>query len=160
ASACLGRLDGSRPLAAADHRRHRPLRTRDRARVPRAALPGNHVPAGGSSMSTTAVIERPIPTRRSWELPGPRLARAEYLKLRARRGLMLASLALTVGAVMVAYMILLVLHLTDPAGHGPAGGREHFWNGMYLLTALGTMAAVLVGATAGAGDLSAGVFRS
>jgi hypothetical protein len=93
-------------------------------------------------------------------MPGLRLARAEFLKLRTRRGLVLACLALTVGAVVAAYLILLVLHLTDSAGHGPAGGRQHFYNGMYLLTALGTMAAVLIGATAGAGDLSAGVFRS
>jgi hypothetical protein len=93
-------------------------------------------------------------------MPGFRLAQAEFLKLRTRRGLVLTSLALTVGSVVVAYAILLVLHLTDPAGHGPAGGREHFWNGMYMLTALATMAAVLIGATAGAGDLSAGVFRS
>jgi len=111
-------------------------------------------------MSTAAVIERTIPTRRGWEVPGFRLAQAEFLKLRTRRGLVLTSFALTVGSVVVAYAILLVLHLTDPAGHGPAGGSEHFWNGMYLLTALGTMAAVLIGATAGAGDLSAGVFRS
>jgi hypothetical protein len=111
-------------------------------------------------MSTAAIIERTTPTTRSLDVPGFRLARAELLKLGTRRGLVLASLALTVGAVVVAYAILLVLHLTDPAGHGPAGGRQHFWNGMYLLTALGTMAAVLIGSTAGAGDLSAGVFRS
>jgi ABC-type transport system involved in multi-copper enzyme maturation permease subunit len=111
-------------------------------------------------MSTAAVIERTIPARRGRELPSLRLARAEFLKLRTRRGLVLASLALTVGGVIVAYAILLVLHLTDPAGHGPAGGRQHFWNGMYMLTALATMAAVLIGATAGAGDLSAGVFRN
>jgi ABC-type transport system involved in multi-copper enzyme maturation permease subunit len=111
-------------------------------------------------MSTAAVIERTVPTTRGWDVPGFRLARAELLKLRTRRGLVLASLALTVGSVVVAYAILLLLHLTDSAGHGPAGGSEHFWNGMYLLTALGTMAAVLIGATAGAGDLSAGVFRN
>ena len=111
-------------------------------------------------MSTTAVVERTVPTTRGWELTGFRLARAEFLKLRTRPGLVLTSLALTVGSVIVAYAILLVLHLTDPTGHGPAGGSQHFWNGMYLLTALGTMAAVLIGATAGAGDLSAGVFRS
>ena len=111
-------------------------------------------------MSTAAVIDRPIPNRRAWELPGFRLAQAEFLKLRTRRGLVLASLALTVGGVIVAYTILLVLHLTDPAGHGPAGGQQHFWNGMYMLTALATMAAVLIGATSGAGDLSAGVFRN
>jgi ABC-type transport system involved in multi-copper enzyme maturation permease subunit len=111
-------------------------------------------------MSTAAVIDRQTTTRRGWELPGLRLAQAEFLKLRTRRGLVLTALALTVGSVIVAYMILLVLHVTDPSGHGPAGGRQHFWNGMYMLTALATMAAVLIGSTAGAGDLSAGVFRN
>ncbi len=111
-------------------------------------------------MTTAASTDRSVAHGRGWQMPGLRLAKAEFLKLRTRRGLVLASLALTVGGVIIAYAILLVLHATDPAAHGPAGGREHFWNGAYMLTALGTMAAVLIGAAAGAGDLSAGVFRN
>lgn len=111
---------------------------------------------------TTAIaaLEQPTKIERDHSLAGLRLARAELLKLRTRRGLVLSSLALTVGCVIVAYGILLIVHAMDPKAHGPAGGREHFWNGTYMLTALATMAAVLIGATAGAGDLSAGVFRN
>jgi ABC-type transport system involved in multi-copper enzyme maturation permease subunit len=93
-------------------------------------------------------------------VPGRRLVRAELLKLRTRRGLVLAAAALTIGGVAVAFAILVVLHAANPATHGPAGGVEHFRNGIYMLTQLGSVAAILIGATAGAGDLAAGVFRS
>jgi ABC-type transport system involved in multi-copper enzyme maturation permease subunit len=111
-------------------------------------------------MTTAAAIETTLRPSRREPLPGLRLVRAELLKLCTRRGLVLASLALTVGVVLVAYAILDLLHATDSAKHGPAGGVEHFRNGIYMLTQLGTMAAILIGATAGAGDLAAGVFRS
>ena len=65
-------------------------------------------------------------------LPLPRLVRAEVLKLRKRRGLVAITACLTIGAALVPYAILAIL---------------------------GSVAATIVGATAGAGDLSAGVFR-
>jgi ABC-type transport system involved in multi-copper enzyme maturation permease subunit len=40
------------------------------------------------------------------------------------------------------------------------GGLPHFDDGMYSLTQLATVAAVLIGATAGAGDLAGGFFRN
>jgi hypothetical protein len=89
-----------------------------------------------------------------------RLIRAEVLKLSTRRGLMAASLLLTVVATLVFELILLGLHWTDPTKHRIVGGINHFNDGLYSLTQLATMAAVLVGATAGAGDLAAGFFRS
>jgi len=89
-----------------------------------------------------------------------RLVRAEVLKLRTRRGLMAASLLLTVVATVAIELILLVLHATDPAKHRIVGGISHFNDGLYSLTQLATIAAVLVGATAGAGDLAAGFFRN
>src|SRR5262249_11777003 len=88
-----------------------------------------------------------------------RLVRSEILKLATRRGLMAASLLLTVVATLAIFLILLVLHATDPAGHRIVGGINHFNDGLYSLTQLATVAAVLVGATAGAGDLAAGFFR-
>src|SRR5262249_55439434 len=48
---------------------------------------------------------------------------------------------------------------TDPAHHKLVGGIAHFDDGMFLLTQLATIAAVLIGAAAGAGDLGAGFFR-
>ena len=91
---------------------------------------------------------------------GPRLVRAEILKLTTRRGLMVASFCLTVAASVVTFAIIAVLHATDPAHHKVIGGLGHFDDGMYSLTQLATVAAVLIGATAGAGDLAAGFFRN
>jgi len=89
-----------------------------------------------------------------------RLVRAEVLKLSTRRGLIVASLLLTVVATVAIELILVLLHATDPAKHRIVGGINHFNDGLYSLTQLATIAAVLVGATAGAGDLAAGFFRS
>jgi hypothetical protein len=90
----------------------------------------------------------------------PRLVRAEMLKLVTRRGLMLASILLTVGATIATFAILAALHATDPTHHRLIGGLSHFDDGMYSLTQLATVAAVLIGATAGAGDLASGFFRN
>ena len=89
----------------------------------------------------------------------PRLARAELLKLRKRRGLVAASLALTVGPMLVAYGVLVLLHASDPGEHGPAGGAANFGHAIGVLAGLGVVAAFLVGVIAGAGDHRAGVFR-
>jgi hypothetical protein len=107
--------------------------------------------------TTTATAELPRTHARSPRRP--RLVIAEVLKLRKRRGLVLATFALTVLPMIVAYIVLVILHATEPAKHGPAGGLDNFSGSMYLLTQLGVVAAILLGATAGAGDLRSGVFR-
>ncbi|HZB35524.1 MAG TPA: ABC transporter permease [Gaiellaceae bacterium] len=89
----------------------------------------------------------------------PRLANAEFLKLRKRRGLVAAVSAVTILPMVVAYVVLLVLHANDPGKHGPAGGLENFMPSIDILTTLTILAAVLIGATLGTGDLTAGVFR-
>ncbi len=89
----------------------------------------------------------------------PRLVRAEILKLRKRRSLVALTAAMTVGASVVTYGVLAVLHAVNPAHHGPAGGVVNLGHGMFVLALLGSVAAAVVGATAGAGDLNAGVFR-
>jgi len=89
----------------------------------------------------------------------PRLVRAELLKVRKRRGLLAATLALTILPMVVAYMILAILHGIDPAKHGPAGGARNFADSLNFLGALTIVAGILVGATVGTGDLGAGVFR-
>jgi hypothetical protein len=51
-------------------------------------------------------------------------------------------------------------HASNPAQYGPAGGLHHFVKMLDLLGLfMGPVAAVLIGAEAGAGDLAAGVFR-
>jgi hypothetical protein len=85
--------------------------------------------------------------------------RAEFLKLRKRRGLVLATLALGVLPMVIAYVVILALHAANPAEYGPAGGLENFSGSMEVLSQLAVIAAILVGATVGAGDLGSGVFR-
>ena len=89
----------------------------------------------------------------------PRLVSAELLKLRKRRGLLTAALVLTVLPMLVAYGVLLGMHLSDSARHGPAGGVANLAGSMDVLTMFSIVAAILVGATLGTGDLGAGVFR-
>ena len=88
-----------------------------------------------------------------------RLIGAEVLKLVRRRGLMAWSLILTVGSVLVAEIVLVVLHAVNPDHHGPAGGATNLDHTIFLAAGLGTVAAILIGATAGTQDVSNGVFR-
>jgi hypothetical protein len=89
----------------------------------------------------------------------PRLAAAELLKLRKRRGLVATVSLMAVGAAIFTYAVLAILHLANPAHHGPAGGVPNLGHTIFLLSALGAVAAAIVGATAGADDWSSGVFR-
>jgi hypothetical protein len=84
---------------------------------------------------------------------------AELLKLRKRRGLVAATLALTVLPMIVAYIVLPILHATNPGHYGPAGGGQNFSDSINFLGALVIFAGTVVGATVGTGDLGAGVFR-
>ncbi|MDX6452178.1 MAG: hypothetical protein QOH16_2227 [Gaiellaceae bacterium] len=88
-----------------------------------------------------------------------RLIGAEVLKLVRRRGLMAWTFLLTVGSVLLTEIILVVLHAVNPDHHGPAGGGNNLENTMFLASGLGTVAAILIGATAGTQDVSNGVFR-
>lgn len=99
--------------------------------------------------TTTFTAELPQASRPRWS---PRLTRAELLKLRKRRGLVVAALALTVLPMLIAYSVLL-------SQGGTAGGMENFSASMDVLALLSVVAAILVGATVGTGDTSAGVFR-
>ena len=90
---------------------------------------------------------------------GMSLIRAEILKLRRRRGLMIWSLILTVGAVLLAEIIVVSLHLANPAHHGPAGGESNFEGYTFLVGGLGDVAAIIIASTAGTQDVSNGVFR-
>jgi hypothetical protein len=84
---------------------------------------------------------------------------AELLKLRKRRGLMISALALTIVPMIIGYTVLLSIHAANPAKHGPAGGLENLSGSLGILVPFSIVAAILVGATLGAGDLGSGVFR-
>jgi hypothetical protein len=91
-------------------------------------------------------------------MPDLRLIRAEILKLRRRTGMVAVCAVVTVGAVAIFYAVLAALHLAD-AGRSPAGGAGHFGDIVAILAMAGPVAGVIVGATAGAADIEAGVFR-
>ena len=96
--------------------------------------------------------------------PAPRvrpfgLARADLLKLRKRRGLFWTTTVLIVAPQVLAYGILAILHAANPAHHGPAGGIANLGHGMSVLVLVGSIGAIIAGASAGADDLSSGVFR-
>jgi len=107
-----------------------------------------------TTLTNDTVIEPPA---REWRMA--RLVNAELLKLRRRRGLMAFTALLTIVPMLVGFSVTIFLHNHDPAGNGPAGGVTNFAGALGILSLLGGVAAVLVGATLGAGDLGAGVFR-
>jgi ABC-type transport system involved in multi-copper enzyme maturation permease subunit len=88
-----------------------------------------------------------------------RLLNAEILKLVRRRGLMIWSLILTVGVLLLAAGIVIVLHAVNPDRYGSAGGRANMESYLFVLSGLGNVAAIIIGATAGTQDVSNGVFR-
>jgi hypothetical protein len=107
---------------------------------------------------TTGILAAEPVRRRSRAL-WTRLAAAELLKLRKRRGLVAAALVLSIGPMLVAHTVLVLMHASDPAEHRSAGGLQNFGDSVYVLSQLLVVVAFLVGVTAGAADHRAGVFR-
>ncbi|MBV9099906.1 MAG: hypothetical protein JOZ46_02230 [Candidatus Dormibacteraeota bacterium] len=85
---------------------------------------------------------------------------AEFLKLRKRRGMLALAIVLTVGGVVVANVFEAIYHATSPLKYAAAGGMHGFLTNLTLFNITATLAAVILGATAGAQDTGSGVFRS
>ena len=92
-------------------------------------------------------------------VPWSAMVGAELVKLRKRRGLFWSTLVLVVAPVVVGYAVLTLHHAVDPDNAGPAGGITNFRSTYEFLAQIGMVAAIMVGVTAGGGDLGAGVFR-
>ena len=89
-----------------------------------------------------------------------RLIAAEVTVLRRKRATVVWSAVFTVGALVVFFAVPAIQHASDPAHHGPAGGTNAFGGAVHVLGLIvGPIAAILIGVQAGAGDISAGVFR-
>ncbi len=85
---------------------------------------------------------------------------ADLLKLRKKRSITGWALVLTAGISIVFYAYLVIAHATDPGHHGPAGGLHHFVNAFSTLGLdFGTIAAILIGVEAGAGETADRIFR-
>jgi hypothetical protein len=85
---------------------------------------------------------------------------ADLLRLRKKRGFIALVLLVVLAPVVIATGYNVIEHASNPAAHGPAGGLHNFTRLLEMLGLfMGPVAAILVGAEAGAGDLAAGVFR-
>ncbi len=85
---------------------------------------------------------------------------ADLLKLRKKGSVTGWALVLTAGISIVFYAYLVIAHATDPRHHPPAGGLHHFINGFSTLGLdFGTIAAILIGVEAGAGETADGTLR-
>jgi ABC-type transport system involved in multi-copper enzyme maturation permease subunit len=85
---------------------------------------------------------------------------ADLLRLCKKRGFMALVLTVVLAPIVVATGYNVIQHASDPAAHGPAGGLHYYTRLLDLLGVfMGPVAAILIGAEAGAGDLGAGVFR-
>ena len=84
----------------------------------------------------------------------------ELLRLRKKRGFITLVLLAVIAPVVIAFGYDVIAHASDPATHGPAGGLHNYTNMLVMLGVyMGPVAAILIGAEAGAGDLAVGVFR-
>ncbi|MEO9174873.1 MAG: hypothetical protein ABI317_05105 [Gaiellales bacterium] len=88
-----------------------------------------------------------------------RLSHAALLTLRRRRALVIWAGILAIGVPLVLEVVLAIVHANAPALHRPAGGASTFARLTNTIDVALVVMAVLVGATAGAGDLAAGTFR-
>ena len=85
---------------------------------------------------------------------------ADVLRLRKKRGMIALALAVVIVPLVIALGYDVIKHASDPAHYSPAGGKNSFGRLLDLLGVFkGPVAAILIGAEAGAGDLAAGVFR-
>jgi hypothetical protein len=85
---------------------------------------------------------------------------ADLLRLRKKRGTVALALAVMLVPLVIMTGYDVVRHASDPAHYSPAGGLTSYGRVLDLLGLyMGPVAAILIGAEAGAGDLAAGVFR-
>lgn len=92
-------------------------------------------------------------------LPSAGLVSTKLLELRKRYGLMIVVVLLTLGLPVLVLGIRLLLHAVDPGSFGPAGSPGLFSGLTNVMAEFGFIVAAALGATAGATDLSEGVFR-
>jgi ABC-type transport system involved in multi-copper enzyme maturation permease subunit len=89
-----------------------------------------------------------------------RMVGADFLKLRKKVGTLVWALVLTLGPLLIFFIVRALQHSSSPAEHPPAGGLGGFEDALLLLAAFfGPLVAIMIGAEAGTTDVGAGVFR-
>jgi len=113
-------------------------------------------------MTTTAnlVVEPSTESHRRSPIPTGSMIMTRFMELRKRRGLMIAILAVNIGVPTIFLAVRLIAHAVAPHTYGPAGGSSIY---DALITGIiyifGFIVAATLGCTAGAIDLTEGMFR-
>jgi len=97
--------------------------------------------------------------RRGSPIPTYAMIATRFMELRKRRGLMIALIMVFIGIPTIFLTIRLLAHAFDPHSYGPAGGSSVFGTTVVILFSFGFIVAATLGCTAGAVDLTEGVFR-
>jgi ABC-type transport system involved in multi-copper enzyme maturation permease subunit len=85
---------------------------------------------------------------------------ADFLKLRKRRGTLIWALVLALAPLLIFFIVRAAQHSSGPLSHPAAGGISGYTDAVRILAMFfGPLAAIMIGTDAGAGDVSAGVFR-
>lgn len=97
---------------------------------------------------------------RSSPLPTGAMIMTRFMELRKRRGLMIALVVVNIGVPALFLIVRVVAHAVAPHSYGPAGGYSIF-EGLIagLMYVFGFIVAATLGCTAGAVDLTEGMFR-
>ena len=104
--------------------------------------------------------EEPGPDHRGRWLPSAAMITTRFMELRRRRGLMITLVLVTIGIPTFFLSIRLLLHAIAPKSYGPAGGYTVYTALVAgVLYVFGFIVAATLGAAAGSGDLSEGMFR-
>lgn len=94
------------------------------------------------------------------DFPIVQMVGADFLKLRKRRGTLAWALLLALVPLLLFFIVRAAQHSSNPVEHAAAGGISGYQDALRILAVFfGPLAAILIGVDAGAGDVSAGVFR-
>ncbi len=113
-------------------------------------------------MTTTAnlAVDPTTQSHRNSPIPTGSMIMTRFMELRKRRGLMIAILAVNVGVPSIFLAVRLIAHAVAPHSYGPAGGYSIFESLIAgLMYIFGFIVAATLGCTAGAIDLTEGMFR-
>jgi ABC-type transport system involved in multi-copper enzyme maturation permease subunit len=103
---------------------------------------------------------RGVSSRASWLTIAAQMTSADLLKLRKKRGTVIWSLLVAIAPLVIFFVVRAVQHSSNPVANPPAGGVDCYPDALRLVGAtFAPLAAILIGAEAGAGDVAAGVFR-
>lgn len=96
----------------------------------------------------------------SWLTIAAQMTDADFLKLRKKRGTVIWALLVAIAPIVIFFVVAAIQHSSNPVANAPAGGARGILDGLRIVGAIfGPLAAILIGAEAGAGDVAAGVFR-